>query len=532
MQEDKDAVRIIAVYNKLKTGRKNWETYWEYISQYAAPNKSSFIEKRAQGDMTRANQIFDGTAGRAARLLASSIIGAVFTGKWFGLRLRGVDSDSDVWSAWLEEVTETMLAAFEDSNFLVQIGQDIFSMVTFGTSGLSVEQNSDDQIFDKLIFKDNHLSTFVFDEGSDGIPNRIYREIMMSPEAALDRYLDHPLVPTEIIDDFKKKVEMKSHSPLKFVEAIEPTTLLSSADREEGNFKVSLVYATEKKDMFSSYVEDLPMLVSRWDKITGDVYGWSPCMTAMPDILTINEVDRLELGAWEKNILPPKEIVVGTLLNGKLNRGVNGVTIVNRAGAINNIDEPFSFRNSHIKAENVRESIKSAFHEQELILPDRSHDTATEVRIRYDLMQRLLGATFGRIKSEKLQPLINRVFRIMYDGGAFPPIPEDGTQSDIAVEYLSPLAKSQRASEVEATMQLSNWIQQLSAMNPKVMLGFDEHAAGQVLADGLGVPTKVWKDKKAYDAAIEKAQQEAMQQQQQQQQHEKTLKNGEQIEEE
>jgi len=525
MNYDKEAIRICSEQKRLKTSRKNWETYWEYISQFVIPNHSDFITKRVKGDMTRSNQIFDATAVRSARLLSTSIIGAIFTGKWFGLKLRGKDNQSDEWSSWLEQVTDSMLAAFEDSNFLVQIGQDIQGMVAFGTSGLSVEDESDDGIFQRLIFRDHHLTTFVFDEGADGTPDRIYREVKMSPEAALNKYHGDENISREIIADFRDKMEKKISTPISFVEAIEPTTLHSTADREQGKYKITLIYKNEMQLMEESYAPELPMLVSRWDKITGDVYGWSPAMTALPDIITMNEVKRLELGAWEKNILPAKEIVAGTLMNGKLNRGVNGVTIVNRPNAINNIDEPFSFQNTMVKAEELRDGIKSSFHEQELILPDRNHDTAYEVRIRYDLMQRLLGATFGRIKTEKLQPLINRVFRIMLDGGAFPDLPQSATESDITVEYLSPLAKSQRAAEVEATMQFSQWVMQMAQMKPNVVMALDEHQAGSILADGLGVPTLVWKDKETFDAEIQQ-QQEAMQQQQQQQQEQERVLKG------
>ena len=50
--------------------------------------------------------------------------------------------------------------------------------------------------------------------------------------------------------------------------------------------------------------------------------------------------------------------------------------------------------------------------------------TATEVQVRYELMQRLLGPTLGRFQSEFLNPLIERVFGIMFRANAFLPAPE------------------------------------------------------------------------------------------------------------
>jgi len=516
------AKRVIKIYDKLMAKRKNWETYWEFAAQYVLPNRSDFITRRASGDMTRTNQIFDATATRAARLLATSIQGAIFTDRWFSLKMRNDTSQSDALNGWLEQVEAIMLAAFEESNFQVQIGQALMSMVVFGTSGLTVEGKSDDGTFQGLTFRDHELRSFVFDEDADGIPNRIYRKIVMSPESAILRYRKDEEVPASFIKYCEDLIKQNSENEIELVEAIEPAALLG--DDTDTGFSSILVHRMTNTVIKEQAYEDLDFMVSRWDKITGDMYGWSPTLGALPDIITINEAKRLELGAWEKNILPPKQIVVGSMFSDEIDRSPNGITMVNRPDAITNIDEPYDFRVTIMKGDEIKEAIKYAFHEQELILPDRNHDTATEVSIRYDLMQRLLGATFGRIKSEMLQKLIASVFRIMQDQGAFPPPPEITGSGNLDVEYQSPLAKSQRASETQAVERLVSFAMQLAQINPELAMAIDFYEALNIYSQGLGARALILKDKETFDKAVQemqKAQQEALQQERQ---HEQQLK--------
>ena len=518
MLTQEQALEICKKYDRLKAERSNWENYWEWIAQYVVPNKADFLSKRMMGDTTRMNQIYDTTAPRAKRLLSRSIIGAILTGDFFGLRLRRNSplSDNDDFSAWLQASANIMLDALKDSNFKVEAGQNIETGVGFGTAGLTVEGTSTDLMFDGLVFRDEHLKDFVFDEGADGTPDMIYRSVMMTPASAMKKYGDNSEVPEKVREDIKKRYDQTNSKKIEFIQAIEPielypegkhTMTIGSGDKKQtrpkGFYYTTMIYKALKEPIGEGYEMDLPTIIWRWDKVTGDQYGWSEAMTAMPDIMTLNEIKRLELGATEKNILPPKEIAVGVLANGRFNRRPNGITRVNKVGQIQNIDEPYDMRLSTMKTDELQHSIKSCFHEQELVLPQRGNDTATEVRLRYELMQRLLGATFGRLQSEFLNPLINRIFRIMLEGGAFPELPdvEGLSASEIDVEYKSPLARSEKQGDVDATYELIAMTERLAQLElmqkqsgAEIPMAFDNYEALKIVESAKGAPAKLVKD--------------------------------------
>lgn len=83
--------------------------------------------------------------------------------------------------------------------------------------------------------------------------------------------------------------------------------------------------------------------------------------------------------------------------------------------------------------------------------------TATEAQLRYELMMRLLGPTYGRLTYELFDPLIFRAFNIEIRNGRIPQPPESvlaAMESDagasIKVRYVGPLAKAQQMKDVQA----------------------------------------------------------------------------------
>lgn len=57
---------------------------------------------------------------------------------------------------------------------------------------------------------------------------------------------------------------------------------------------------------------------------------------------------------------------------------------------------------------------------------------------------------YGRMQSEYLQPLVERVFGLMYRDGAFGNAPPEIAGRLFRVQYRSPIARSQKAVDVSA----------------------------------------------------------------------------------
>ena len=158
---------------------------------------------------------------------------------------------------------------------------------------------------------------------------------------------------------------------------------------------------------------EFPYLVPRWAKATGEIYGRSPSYNALPDIKTLNKAVEIGLKAWAKAIDPPL-LVQDDGVVGRVRTTPAGITVIRNDGAIKPLQTGSNWQITDMKETQLRTAIRQAYYSDQLQLQEGPQMTATEVQVRYELMQRLLGPTLGRFQSEFLNPLIERVFGIMF----------------------------------------------------------------------------------------------------------------------
>jgi hypothetical protein len=189
------------------------------------------------------------------------------------------------------------------------------------------------------------------------------------------------------------------------------------------------------------------------------------------------------------------------------------MTVVRTLDDIKPYESRARFDVAELHYDKLRSSIRSAFHVDQLELKDSPAMTATEVQVRYELMQRLLGPTLGRLQSDFLSPMIERTFFILYRAKALPPIPEGLSATDLDIQYTGPLTSAQK---VDQAAKVERWLQNLAMLadiKPEVLDVFDADAAARGMGDILNVPAAYVKSAEAV-----KADRKARQQQQQAQQ--------------
>ena len=78
----------------------------------------------------------------------------------------------------------------------------------------------------------------------------------------------------------------------------------------------------------------------------------------------------------------------------------------------------------------------------------------------------------------------------MLRGNALPPMPEvlQEVGGDLDIEYVGPLARSQKMDEVTSIQRAIDGIMQLAQVNPEVLDIVDVDKAGRTISDRLGAP--------------------------------------------
>ena len=154
-------------------------------------------------------------------------------------------------------------------------------------------------------------------------------------------------------------------------------------------------------------------------------------------------------------------------------------------------------------------------------LDQRQNRTATEIQAREAEKMFMLGPLIERQMSEMLDPMISRIFAIMYRAGKFPPPPEELQDREVKIEYMSILASTQKQSAYSGiqilidTVGLMAQMQVSTGQQPEVLDKIDFDEIVDQLADMYVIPAGIVLGD---DAVAEKrAERQEIQAQQQQQ---------------
>ena len=450
--------------------RGQWESLWQDCYDYALPQRGRLVSGLRRGE-----RLYDATALDATDQLASLLLGNITPplSPWFGLK-PGVDiteAESAKLAPALEKATRLIQAHFDQSNFIVELHQSLLDLIVAGTACLAFEE-SDPGELSAFHFTAIPLTDVVMMAEKSGALDTVYRPQSVTLAQFINRYPDAE-IPLEMAGkaqdaDFKFDI-VESYIPR----------------QGTGGYIFTVTQADNGNILYEADIASSPFINFRWMKSPGEIYGRSPVMKALPDIKTANKVVELILknasisvtGIWQAEddgVLNPAtiELVPGAIIPKAV--GSKGLTP---------LEMPSRFDVSQLVLEDLRNRIRHALLSDALPQFDGNRRTATEIMERSADISLLLGATFGRLQVELLNPLIQRAYQILRRRGAIPDLPLDGRI--VAIDHRSPLARSQSRRQVQAAI---GWLQTISTLGPEVTSRIDHMAVADYLTGLLGIP--------------------------------------------
>jgi hypothetical protein len=496
-----DSLEIVKRFDALVSQRKTVEDIWEVINQLVVPFRGDFFRDVSSEHSVswRDNRnVFDSTAIDAAHILASSIHGSLTSPaiRWFELAFRS-NRLNEVKEArqWLEEAASLCFTALQDSNFNLEANETYLDLVSYGTSMIIEEVEEKNGQFLRLNFQSVPVEEMWFEQDHAGQTHRAYRRHKWTPVQIITKFGDK--VPQSIKDkaatpqgmDVKEDVIMCIYPREDKINA-DTSKTLAPDQRPYGMKYVLHKDATDLGEEGGYY--EMPCFVPRWRKTSKSMWGHGPAMIALPDILTINSLVELILKATEKVVDPPTKVTERGLLS-DLDLEPAGLTVVRTMDSMEPYESGARFDVSQLQRDQLEAKIRSIFFVDQLELKESPAMTATEVQTRYELMQRLLGPTLGRLQSDYLDPLVQRTFNILYRAGVLgePPeiVFEDSGQLDII--YTGPLVRAQRADIAQGVMRWAATLVELAEVTPDVLDIPDWDEIARELGSLEGVPAKL-----------------------------------------
>ena len=505
---------LLKRFDRLSAQRQNWETHWQEVADYMMPRKADVTKLRSRGDK-RTELIFDSSPLQAVELLAASLHGMLTNPStpWFSLKFKEDEMDNeDEAKEWLESATETMYAAFNKSNFQQEIFELYHDLITFGTAAMYIEEDEDDI----LKFSTRHINEIYIAENDKGRIDTVYRKFRLSVRAAVQQFGQGL---SQKIDTIHAK---DPYEEVEIVHAVYPRSDFNPKKQDKKNMPFESVYMeySSGDELSVSGFREFPFVVPRYLKASHEIYGRSPAMTALPDVKMLNEMSKTTIKAAQKQVDPPLLVPDDGFILPV--RTVPGGLNFYRSGTRDRIEPLNIGANTPLglnMEEQRRDSIRSAFYVNQLMMQQGPQMTATEVIQRNEEKMRLLGPVLGRLQSELLKPLIDRVFAVLLRNNMLPQAPEFLSGRDVEIEYVSPLAKAQKSTELQSIMRAVEILGSLANVAPVFdYVNFDNLV--KHLADIVGVPQKILKTQSQVNAERQQQaqQQEQMQQMQQLQQ--------------
>src|SRR5210317_112880 len=508
-QTDK-AKNLLKRYDRLKAQRQNWESHWQEVADYMQPRKADVTKTRSKGDK-RTELIFDGSPLQSVELLAASLHGMLTNPStpWFSLRFKEDEMENeDEAKEWLESATEVMYSAFNKSNFQQEIFELYHDLITFGTAAMFIEEDDEDL----LKFSTRHINEIYIAENEKGKIDTVFRKFKLSARAAIQKF-------GEVSANIATTAKKDPYEEVEILHAVYPRADFNPKKQDKDNMPFESIYleAGTGEELSVSGFREFPFVVPRYLKASHEIYGRSPAMTALPDVKMLNEMSKTTIKSAQKQVDPPLLVPDDGFILPV--RTVPGGLNFYRAGTRDRIEPLNIGANTPLglnMEEQRRNSIRNAFYVNQLMMQNGPQMTATEVIQRNEEKMRLLGPVLGRLQSELLKPLIDRTFALILRKNLFRPAPEFLAGQDIEIEYVSPLAKAQKSTELSSIMRAIEILGSLSNVAP-VFDHINMDKLVRHLADIVGVPQKILKPQSELNAEREQAAQQQAQMQQMQQ---------------
>lgn len=496
IDQDDVGQRVLKKHDHLRSQRSNWEGHWEEIARFVVPKKDDVWMSNTSGEK-KGNTIFTGMPVHANEALAAALHGMLTnpSSVWFGLGTgdKEIDERPEV-KKWMQHAVDRMIQTLNNSNFQTQIHEVYIDLGSFGTSLLLIEE--DKELTVRFLSRPIYMA--YIDENFKGMVDTVSFERRMNARSIIQEF-GEDAVNQEIID----KAAQQPQEEMRVIHLVEPRESFDPSKKNVTNKPFASFHVIKDTGwvLKESGFDELPYVVPRWTKISGELYGRSPAMTALPDIKMLNAMKKAVIKGAQKVVDPVLQVPDdGVLL--PLRTGPGDINYY-RAGTKDRI-EPLNTGARPDIGESiiagVEEDINKAFFIDQLQIREADRMTATEIIQRREEQLRKLGPILGRQHFELLKPLVDRVFNIMARNKKFDPAPEAIQGLDLEVKYVSQIARAQITSDADDLVRVVSLIEPLAAAKPGMLDNFDEDAIVRDIANKFNLPSEYIRETDAVKA--------------------------------
>lgn len=502
-----------------------WYQRWRDISRYINPKRGFFEgfvpNYNAQYDY---RLIIDDTPAHYARVLAAGMQSGLTSPAMPWLRLGfgrpDIEARADV-ANWLEYTTKVVLDIFAGSNFYDCTHQSYEELGMFGTASFGMFED-----YKSVIRCRSHtIGEYYLSTDSQGRVNGFARQYWMTCDQMVEEY------GWENLSD-KAKAIYNSSNRDQYI--LLHTLCEANTSRVPGlaDFR-GMPFRTVTWEAVSPFdralrvegYHEFPYMCPRWDMTTtADIYGVGPGSFALGNIKMLYRMQKDSLLAIAKMADPP--VQADASVEGAVNMIPGGVTrttsTVPNGGVRSSYEVKPDIGALEAKINSTDKKIATRFYADLFLMMidadargEGGEKTAREIVERHEEKLFMLGPVIGRIKSDLLDPAVERCLAIAIRQRLIPPPPKIIQGLNLKPQYISMLAQAQKMAGTAAIEQEASFVGTLAGAFPEAKDLFNPDEAIRAHSDMVGAPPKMIRSPEEV-AQIREARMKAMQAQQDQ----------------
>jgi hypothetical protein len=477
--------------------RQLMQNVYEDVMALAIPNRQAWNTQTEGRDVQR--NIFDSTLQLGLERLANALYTGMFPPhlEWIELH-GGTDTppeDKDAILAFLQEGPAKVLRQeFLDSNFYAEVHPWLGNLV-IGTGVMLIDEVVPTEL-DPNPTHDVNFETLPLEEcglepGRGGKVEGLFRKHRMTARQFMADFPD-ATISQKVMSAWEKDPDGTW---------VEIDNCVYREIKGKHEWVQKIMYPEQQEVVWETRFFTQPFVAPRWSKMPNEIFGRGPACTASADAYSLNEGARLELIAANIELFGMWTTTDDGINQDTLELGPGVLIPVDSNSqqdpTLRPLDLPQRSGMALQSMERKESSVKQALIRDNLAAIEGSDMTATEVMERQALVAQDMGPAFGRINAEGTDIMVARVIDILSRRGKMPPLRVDGKQ--VAIKYVSPLARALEMEEVQAIRMLVADAGSMMAIDPAAGARIDTGKALRSIAVKSGAPLDIIRD----DAEVE-----------------------------
>ena len=420
---------LFKLNEQLRTDASGMQRLWTECGRMCLTRKVSSLLTAISGSTTQDANISPDTrllntiAVEANEGLASGLMSWVmpYEGRWFSWKPAPEQDGNEALEEWLAACTEVALTALATSNFYPAAHEALLDRGTFGTATLWAQEGKRNP----LMFRCWDAGTFVIGEDEEGYVDTAFREFELTAKQAQERFGDN--LPPQVANKLATKPMEKD----RYLHAIVPR---AESQRSPNGGPQSMPIASiilhkdSKLVVSNSGFEELPAIVTRhlrWSEASA--YGASPAMKALAEIRGVNYLELLMSTLAETQVNPRMILPQG--YEGTPDLRAGGITM----GGLTRDMFPVEWMTQGnlnfglALIERKEDAVRQAFHAKlfDLFSTRKGDLNIPHVQALQAEQLGRIGPAFTSLTTGFINPILERVFMILYRAGKLPPPPRE-----------------------------------------------------------------------------------------------------------